>query len=433
MRVVPIARNPQTPRNSSSRVNTLVGSPASARSSAYSFLDSATGSPLTHTWRLIGSSSSDPIRSRPVPGRRRRPPQQRPYPRAQLVVREGLHHVVVATAAEAAQPVELAHAPGQHEQRQVRIQAAGDAIGVADVREQLETIAVGQAEVDDRQVGEGALEQTPGVGHALGFEHVEAVGRQVVREERAGGAVVFDDEDGGGVMVHAPKSLEAPRIHPSGAENSRRRPSAEIAEPASPRRGNRPRYAREACRADAGAVSGTVNHTVLPWRPRWSTPHSADEHVDDLQPATARVGGLGRAHLGRAARSVGRLDADVPPVRVIVSSKPLSVCRMQFVASSETISSTASIVSAETPRSTLVANRRAAGTDSGSWGKVRAVLHGFTFSVSASPIESMTRRRIGETSRSSISCTAVDHRTHSAIAELSANRSPLNSMTNLPG
>jgi hypothetical protein len=39
---------------------------------------------------------------------------------------------------------------------------------------------------------------------------------------------------------------------------------------------------------------------------------------------------------------------------------------MQFVASSDTISSTASNVSADTPRSALVANRRAAGTDSGS-------------------------------------------------------------------
>ena len=37
------------------------------------------------------------------------------------------------------------------------------------------------------------------------------------------------------------------------------------------------------------------------------------EHVDDLQPASAWVGGPGRAHLGRAACSVGRLDANVSP------------------------------------------------------------------------------------------------------------------------
>ena len=56
------------------------------------------------------------------------------------------------------------------------------------------------------------------------------------------------------------------------------------------------------------------------------------------------------------------------------------------------------------------------------------------FSVSANPIESMTLRRIGTVRFAVlISCTAVDQRTQSAIAELSANRSPLNSMISLPG
>src|SRR5579862_9644612 len=64
-----ITLNPQTPRRTSSRVKTRVGSAASARRSANSFFDTATGSPETQTWREGGSISRLPTHSRPAWGR----------------------------------------------------------------------------------------------------------------------------------------------------------------------------------------------------------------------------------------------------------------------------------------------------------------------------------------------------------------------------
>jgi hypothetical protein len=46
----------------------------------------------------------------------------------------------------------------------------------------------------------------PSVGHVLGLEDVEAIGRKVVGQERACSAMVLDDEDRGGVLIHVPKS-----------------------------------------------------------------------------------------------------------------------------------------------------------------------------------------------------------------------------------
>jgi len=60
-----MTRKPHTPRSNSSRVKTRVGSEASARSRANSFLDRTTGSPFTHTWREGGSISRRPTRRRP--------------------------------------------------------------------------------------------------------------------------------------------------------------------------------------------------------------------------------------------------------------------------------------------------------------------------------------------------------------------------------
>src|SRR5581483_5520098 len=49
VRVMPMDLYPHTPRRSSSRVKTRVGSPASARSNAYSFFDSLTSFPCSQT------------------------------------------------------------------------------------------------------------------------------------------------------------------------------------------------------------------------------------------------------------------------------------------------------------------------------------------------------------------------------------------------
>ena len=56
---------------------------------------------------------------------------------------------------------------------------------------------------------------------------------------------------------------------------------------------------------------------------------------------------------------------------MIVSSNPLSVWRMQFDASSETISATSARVSAGASRTAIAANLRAAVTDSGACANLR--------------------------------------------------------------
>jgi hypothetical protein len=62
--LLPSVRKPQIVRNSSSLVNTRVGSDASVRTSANSFCDSSTGAPRRRTTRAAASISSSPTRSR---------------------------------------------------------------------------------------------------------------------------------------------------------------------------------------------------------------------------------------------------------------------------------------------------------------------------------------------------------------------------------
>ena len=66
---------------------------------------------------------------------------------------------------------------------------------LADEPHQLESVAVGQLAVDDRQVNEGLLDQPSRARDRAGLHDLVAVGGEVVGEERAGGAIGVDDED----------------------------------------------------------------------------------------------------------------------------------------------------------------------------------------------------------------------------------------------
>ena len=68
----------------------------------------------------------------------------------QLRIRERLQDVVVGAAFEPTEPSEFAGPAGEDEDRQVGVGAVGDPVGSADVTDELEAVAVRQAEVDDR-------------------------------------------------------------------------------------------------------------------------------------------------------------------------------------------------------------------------------------------------------------------------------------------
>ena len=109
-----------------------------------------------------------------------------------------LADVVVAPAIEAAQPVELAAAPADHHERHGRIDAARHAVGGAYAADDVQARAVGQAEVDEGDVGELRLQQAQAVAGAVGHEQLVAVGGEVVGQEGARRRVVLDEQDGGG-------------------------------------------------------------------------------------------------------------------------------------------------------------------------------------------------------------------------------------------
>ena len=53
-----------------------------------------------------------------------------------------------------------------------------------------------------------------GVGSALGLKNLVTVGHEIVGEEGARRRVIFDQEDGGGGLVHGTPEPELLRFHP---------------------------------------------------------------------------------------------------------------------------------------------------------------------------------------------------------------------------
>ena len=89
--------------------------------------------------------AADP-RGRPLVGSAK----QRADPSAQLRVGVRLAQHVVAAAVQHSNPVKLIDAGGQHDQRRVRVNAAGQPVALADRVDQIERLAV---DVDDDPVG----------------------------------------------------------------------------------------------------------------------------------------------------------------------------------------------------------------------------------------------------------------------------------------
>ena len=123
-------------------MNTRCGSPASVSSSWYSSADSWTGRSHTRTSRERTSITTGPARRIRLP--RRAVCERRSSaadPGAQLRVGERLLDDVVAAALEHPDPLQPVGVAAQHDQRRVRIGAAGDPLAGADRVEQLERLA----------------------------------------------------------------------------------------------------------------------------------------------------------------------------------------------------------------------------------------------------------------------------------------------------
>jgi hypothetical protein len=63
------------------------------------------------------------------------------------------------------------------------------------VAQELQTVTIGKAEVDDREIRELGRDQPPGVAGALGFEQLVAVGGQVVGQEAPRWAMILDEQN----------------------------------------------------------------------------------------------------------------------------------------------------------------------------------------------------------------------------------------------
>ena len=195
---------PRSPRISSARVNTLVGSPASVTSRSYSFADSSTGRSYTRTSRER-TSIDDRARAQD-PGRaaQRRAPQHRGDPGAQLRVGERLADDVVAAALEHPDPLQPVRVAAQHDQRDIRVDPAGETLAGADRVDQRERLAV---DVDQDQVRDATCSaaRAPSPGRAR-----SAPGSRQrpgwIGEERARSVVLLGDQDGRSGLRHVTSS-----------------------------------------------------------------------------------------------------------------------------------------------------------------------------------------------------------------------------------
>ncbi len=161
------ARKPQTSRRSSSLLNTRVGSEARTRSRVNSFFARWTSRSPTVTLRRDGSIRISPDPHRAVVAAVAAA-QDGGDPRPQLVVAERLLDVVVGAEVEAADPVGGAAAAGQDDDRQARVVAGVDAVGLADLAQDVEAGGVGQRQVEQQQVGMVVAAEAQRVGGARG-------------------------------------------------------------------------------------------------------------------------------------------------------------------------------------------------------------------------------------------------------------------------
>ena len=124
-------------------------------------------------------------------------PQSDAHAGKELVDTERLGDVVVRAKVERVHLVALASAGREHDDRRAR--------ALADVADDLETVAVGKVEVKEDQVGRAAVVARLRLGRVLRGLHLEVVAAQI-RPQRAdhGGLVVDDKEARAGRLAVRP-------------------------------------------------------------------------------------------------------------------------------------------------------------------------------------------------------------------------------------
>jgi hypothetical protein len=106
---------------------------------------------------------------------------------------KGLGQVVVGAGLEATEPVSLADPPGEHEDRQLGIEAVARG---ADLTQHVDPRGIGQPQVEQHQVRVVVAAEAQRIGGARRGQRPIAVGRQVIAEQLACRVVVLADHHG---------------------------------------------------------------------------------------------------------------------------------------------------------------------------------------------------------------------------------------------
>ena len=135
-----------------------------------------------------------------------------------------LAEVVVRPAGEAAHPVRVAGASGEHDHRQGGVEARGQPVGRPDAVEQRQSACALESQVEHHERRLAYLDRPQTLFHAARPGHTEAVGGEVVEQEASGQFIVLDHEKRaqfGHLRVRLPAWPFAPLQTP--LHNSRRR------------------------------------------------------------------------------------------------------------------------------------------------------------------------------------------------------------------
>ena len=137
------------------------------------------------------------------------PPQQRAQPCEQLLALERLDEVVVGAGVEADDAVVERVARGEHEDAHV--------VAPVQLLRHLDPVELGQAEVEDHQIGQERVRRVERRHAVAGHAHVVALHPQHPLERLRDLIVVLDDEHprAACVIVHTPMVR---RISPAGGE-----------------------------------------------------------------------------------------------------------------------------------------------------------------------------------------------------------------------
>ena len=128
---------------------------------------------------------------------------------------DGLAKKSSAPASKARRRSGSAARPLRTSTRQRRVDPGARRVGGADLADDAEARAVGQADVEHREVRVARLDQRQRLARGVGRQQLAAVGGELVGEERARRRVVLGDQDGGGrVIAHVLPRARGDEIRP---------------------------------------------------------------------------------------------------------------------------------------------------------------------------------------------------------------------------